>query len=139
MNINFSASFCDPLNPIIIQLGDISKEQVIDEFEKINWKGYLQKMNDVKENEIYYSPSFEVHNKDSKHGIAISAVGDQNNYEFYIFYKRPKKVKSWFGLKEKLDENYTSDVTGQTKQNAIDCLNALINNDTIFLENKIGE
>jgi hypothetical protein len=139
MNINFSASFCDPLNPNIIQLGDISKEQVVDEFEKINWTEYLQKMNNAKENEIYYSPSFEVHNKDTKHGLAISAVGDPSNYEFYIFYKRPKKVKSLFGLKEKLDENYTSDTTGQTKQNVIDCLNALIRNDTIYLANKIGE
>ncbi len=92
----------------------------------------------VKENEIYYSPSLEIENKDTKHGLSISAVGDPKNYEFYIFYKRPKKVKIFFGLKEKINSNYMSDKTGQTKQDVLDCLNALLRNDTDYLSSKIG-
>lgn len=138
-SMNFNASFCDPLRPDIIQLGDISQEQIINEFDKINWSNYLEKMNNAKESEIYYSPSFEVHNKETKHGLAISAVGDPNNYEFYISYRRPKKIKSLFGLKEKLDEKYTTNTTGQTKENVIDCLKALIKNDTLYLANEIGQ
>ena len=96
-------------------------------------------MTTVKENEIYYSPSLEIENEDTKHGLVISAVGDSNSYEFYIFYKRPKKVKTFLGLKEKTNDNYTTDKTGQNKQDVLDCLTALINNDTDYLATKIGQ
>ncbi len=137
--MKFRASFCDPLKPDIIELGDISQDTIIDHFEKINWNDYLQKMSTVKQEEIYYSPSFEVENKETKNGLAISAVGDPNNYEFYIFYKRPKNVKSFFGLKEKINENYSTDIQGQTKNDVLDCLKALLRNDTEYLANKVGQ
>ena len=137
--MKFRASFCDPLKPDIIELGDISQDTIIDHFEKINWDDYLQKMATVKQDEIYYSPSFEVENKESKNGLAISAVGDPSNYEFYIFYKRPKNVKSFFRLKEKVNENYSTDIQGQTKNDVLLCLKALLRNDTEFLANKVGQ
>ncbi len=136
--MNLRASFCDPLNPEIFELGRIPKEEVLDKFGSINWVDYLQKITQAKEEEIYFSPSFEVENTDAKQGLSISAVGDPRNFEFCIFYKRPKKVKSFFGLKEKVKGGYVSDKTGQTKQDAIDCLSALLRNDTEFLEQKIG-
>ena len=139
MTMKFRASFCDPLRPDIIEIGDISQDTIIDHFEKINWNDYLQKMANAKQNEIYYSPSFEVENKESKNGLAISAIGDSNNYEFYIFYKRPKSIKSFFGLKEKVNENYSTDIQGQTKNDALDCLKALLKNDTAYLASKVGQ
>lgn len=96
-------------------------------------------METAREDEIFYSPSLEIENTDSKHGLAISAVGEPDNYEFYIFYKRPKSVKTLFGFQEKIDEGYTTDITGQTKQDVLDCLNALLCNDTDDLANKIGK
>lgn len=137
--MKFRASFCDPLKPDIIELGDISQDTIITHFEKINWNDYLQKMANAKQDEIFYSPSFEVENKETKNGLAISAVGEPNNYEFYIFYKRPKKVKAFFGLKEKTNDAYTSDIQGQTKNDVLDCLKALLRNDTDFLSNKVGQ
>lgn len=137
--MNFRASFCDPFKPDIIELGDIQMENVIQKFESVPWTDYLRRMESAKEDEVFYSPSFEVENKDNKHGLAISAIGEPHSYEFYIFYRRPKTVKTFFGLKEKIDENYTSDITGQTKQDVLDCLNALLRNDTDYLANKIGK
>jgi hypothetical protein len=137
--MNFRASFCDPFDPNIIELGSIQKDSIMDRFENINWPDYLRKMETAKENEIYYSPSLEIENKDTKHGLAVSAVGNPDNYEFYIFYKRPKKVKTFLGLSQKINDNYVSDKTGQTKQDVLDCLNALIRNDTDYLANKIGQ
>jgi len=139
MAINFRASFCDPFKPDIIELGDIQKEKIIDKFEDTPWSDFLRKMTTTKQEEVFYSPSLEVENKDTKHGLTISAVGDPNKYEFYIFYKRPKKVKTFFGLKEKINEGYMSDKAGMTKQDALDCLNALICNDTEYLANKVGQ
>ena len=135
----FKATFCDPLKPDIIELGDLSQDTIIDHFEKINWNDYLQKMITAKQDQIYYSPSFEIENKESKNGLAISAVGDPNNYEFYIFYKRPKNIKSFFGLKQKVNENYSTDIQGQTKNDVLDCLKALLKNDTAYLANKVGQ
>ncbi len=137
--MNFRASFCDPLNPNIIELGDMNETSIVDEFKSIKWADYLLKMTTVKETEIFFSPSFEVENKSTKHGLAFAVVGDTNNYEFYIFYKRPKKVNSFFGLKQKIDNYYTSDKSGFTEQAALDCLHALLRNDLDYLANKIGQ
>jgi hypothetical protein len=136
--MNYRASFCDPFKKDIIELGDIAADSIIEKFEETPWADFLMRMTHARQDEIHYSPSLEIENKDTKHGLSISAVGDPNNYEFYIFYKRPKKVKSFFGLKEKVNDDYTSDKTGQTKKDVLDCLKALLNNDTEYLSNKIG-
>ncbi len=137
--MNFRASFCDPFQKDIAEFGSISEDGILHKFEKTPWTDILRQMSNAKDEEIHYSPSLEIENKDNKHGLAISAVGDPDNFEFYIFYKRPKNVKSFFGHREKTNENYTTDKTGQTKQDVIDCLNALLKNDTEFLANKIGQ
>ena len=137
--MNFRTSFCDPFQKDIIEFGNIPKDSILDKFEKTPWADILRQMSYAKEDEIYFSPSLEIENKDNRHGLSISAVGDPDNFEFYIFYKRPKNKKSFFGLKEKTNENYTTDKTGQNKQDVLDCLNALFRDDTEFLANKIGE
>lgn len=137
--MNFRATFCDPFKADIIELGNIQKDKIIETFENTPWIDFLRKMELAKEDEIFFSPSLEIENKDTKHGLSISAVGAPNNYEFYIFYKRPKKIKLFFGLKEKIDNNYTSDKTRQTKKDVIDCLDALLRNDMEYLANKIGQ
>ncbi len=132
--MNFSASFCDPFKPDIIEIGDFEKDKVIEIFNRIPWSEYLEKMKTVDKREIHYSPSLEIENKDNKNGLSVSAV---DGVEWYIFYKRPKLIKRFFGLIEKLDENYLTDVQGQTEKDVIECLNALIRNDLQFLEDKI--
>ena len=48
-------------------------------------------------------------------------------------------VKKWFGLVEKMDDIYLTDVTGQSIDDVRNCLNALINNDLDYLEKHIGK
>jgi len=135
--MEFSISFCDPLKKDIVEMGDIDKDKVFEIFEDIKWNSYLSKMKDVRDEYIYFSPSFEIENKENKNGLSISAVGEPDNFEFYIFYKRPKMIKSFFWAAEKMTEDFLTDVTGQTKKDALDCLSALLKNDVDFLENKI--
>lgn len=132
--MNFRASFCDPFKPDIIEIGKIEREKILETFHKIPWLDYLAKMKTAKQKEIFYSPSLEIENSNNKNGISVSAI---NETEWYIFFKRPKLVKRFFGLTEKMDNNYLTDIQGQTEKDVTDCLNALINNDLEFLENKI--
>lgn len=136
--MNFRASFCHPLQPHIIELGVIQMEDIVAKFETTPWADYLLQMQGKKEEDIYYSPSLEIENSDTRHGLSISAVGDPENYEFYIYYKRPKVVKSFFGLSKKLDENYLTEITGQTREDGLECLKALTASDVELLERKIG-
>ena len=46
-------------------------------------------------------------------------------------------IKSFFRLLKKMKEDFLTDVTGQTKKDALDCLNTLLKNDADFLETKI--
>jgi hypothetical protein len=132
--MKFRASFCDPFKPDIIELGEVEKDKIIDSFHRIPWKKLLDEMKTKKESEIHYSPSLEVENMENKNGLSVSAVDGK---EWYIFFKRPKMVKKFFGLVERMDNDYMTDVTGQTVQDVLDCLNALIRNDLDFLEKKV--
>jgi hypothetical protein len=132
--MNFRASFCDPFKPDIIEIGYISKNEIMETFDKIPWTEYLAKMKSAKQSEIHFSPSLEIENKDNRNGLSVSAV---DGTEWYIFYKRPKLVKRFFGLMEKMDNNYLTDVQGQTESDVRNCLEALIKNDLRFLEEKI--
>ena len=132
----FRYSICEPLNPKIIEKGEIRKDSIIQVFKEFPWNKYLEQITTANENDIHYSPSLEFENKLNSHGITASAVGEPNNFEFYVFYKRPKNKKHLFGLIEKLDKNYISDILNQSEKDVIDCLNALINNDIDFLEDK---
>lgn len=132
--MKFSATFCDPLNPNIIDLGEIEENKVLATFESIPWAAHLAKMEAASDNEIYYSPSFEIENKENKNGLSVSAIDDA---EWYIFYKRPKLVKLFFGLIERMDNNFLSEIHQQAEKDVKECLNALIRNDLAFLENKI--
>ena len=132
--MNFRASFCDPFKPDIIEIGKIERDKILDTFHKIPWSDYLSKMETAAEDDIYYSPSLEIENSDNKNGLSVSAI---DGTEWYIFFKRPKLVKRLFGLAEKMDNDYLTDIQGQSEQDVIDCLNALINDDLDFLEEKI--
>jgi len=115
-------------------MGEFEKSRIMELFSKIPWTEYLTKMKTAKESEIHYSPSLEIENKDNKNGLSVSAV---DGTEWYIFYKRPKLVKKFFGLIEKMNENYITDIHGQTEKDVTDCLEALIRDDLMFLEDKI--
>jgi hypothetical protein len=135
--MNFRASFRDPFKPYVIELGDIEQDKIIEQFKKIPWAELLKKMIGKKEDDIHSSPTIEIENKDTKNTLTLSAVGTPDNFEYFIFYKRPKKVKYFFGLSEKIKENYLTETSKQTHQDAINCLNAFIKNDLDFLETKI--
>ncbi|MEL7146647.1 MAG: hypothetical protein AAFO69_09790 [Bacteroidota bacterium] len=132
--MNFRASFCDPFQPEVLEMGNIEKDKIMETFEKIPWKELLNKMDAADQNDIHYSPSLEIENEDNKNGLSVSAVDQE---EWYIFFKRPKMVKKFFGLVEKMDHSYLSEVTGQTIDDVRTCLEALIENDLTFLEQKI--
>ncbi len=136
--MSFRASFCDPFSPDTIDLGPIQKDQIIPKFESTNWGALLQKMDITEETLVYFSPSLEFGNTETHHSILLSAVGDVDDFKFYIFYKRPKKIKSCFGLRERTDENYVTKKTHQSGQTALDCLNAFLIDDYEYLASKIG-
>ena len=135
--MNFRATFCEPSQPDIIDLGIINRDAIIPKFESIPWVAYLQEMKDKRDEEIYFSPSFEVENRDNNHALSISAVGEPDDFEFYIFYKRPKMIKTMFGLSQKIADDYMTDIAAQTKEDAIACIRALIANDLEYLDKKI--
>ena len=134
----FRYSICDPLKKEPIDLGDIEKDKILDVVDKLPWTDLLAKMKEVKESEIHFSPSIEFENKNNRHGLCISIVENDNGYEFYIFYKRPKMVNRFFGLSQSMNDNYVSERLGQTNADVKDAVEALINDDLMTLEKRWG-
>lgn len=130
----FRYSICEPTNPKIIEKGKIDFLEIINTFQNFPWKSHLEEMKDAKN--IYHSPSLEFENSSNKNALSISAVGEVDKYEFYIFFKRAKIQKTWFGLSEKLNNNFISELRDQNEEETTEILNALVNNDLAFLERK---
>jgi hypothetical protein len=133
----FRHSFCDPFKPDIIELGDIESQEIINKFEQLPWDEIMSRMGKAKESEIHFSPSLDFEDRTTKHGIAISGLGDKSLEEFYVFYKRPKKVKNFFGLTSRDNPDYLTEVTGQTKENVIGILEAFIQGEYELLDSII--
>jgi hypothetical protein len=132
--MTFRASFCDPFKSDIIEYGVVESDKIMEAFDRVPWTDLLTKMQNAKDSEIHHSPSLEIENVTNKNGIVLSAL---NGGEWYIFYKRPKKVKILFGLIERMNNDYITEVHGQTEKDAKECLEALIKNDLEFLDKKI--
>lgn len=124
--MTFSASFCHPFQPAPIELGPISKEEIITTFNKTPWQQYLQQMEVADEASICFSPSLEIEWMEEKAGLCFSAVAEKNGYSFIIFFKRPKA-----------NRDYISEITDQSSEAALACLEALLNGKLAMLEEKI--
>lgn len=92
----FRYSICEPTNPEIIEKGKINPSEIIEIVEKFPWKLHLEEIENS--NNTYFSPSLEFENLSNKNGLSISAVGNSDKYNFYVFFKRPKMQKNvvWF-------------------------------------------
>jgi hypothetical protein len=134
----FRYSICDPLKNEPIEMGEIEKEKILDILDRFPWADLLAKMKGAEERDIHFSPSVEFENKANRHGLTISIVGDEKENEFYIFFRRPKMVTKLFGVIKNLDDNFTSDRTGQTSTDVRDAVTALINDDLTTLEKRWG-
>lgn len=130
----FRYSICEPINPKIIEKGTIDPSEIVNTFENFSWKSHLEDMKNAKN--VYHSPSLEFENSSNKNALSISAVGEPDNYEFYVFFKRAKIQKTWFGLSEKLNNNFISELRDQNKEETTEILKALVNSDLVFLERK---
>ncbi len=136
--MKYTLTFCDPLKKDIIALGDVESGNVVEVFNTTKWNDFLSSMENKKQNEIFWSPSLEIYNPENKNGLSVSAVGKPNDYKFYVFYKRPKVVKSFLGLTApKLKNDYVSSALNQTAEDTRFYLTALLNNNLDYLEEKI--
>lgn len=127
-------SICEPLNPQIIEKGAIEKEHIVGTFEEFPWVDHLEQMEGKEIDDIHYSPSLEFENTATRHGLCFSIVRKETEDEFYVFYKRPATIKSFFGLIKKQVPDHVTDVAGQTREDALKILAAFLNDDHHYLE-----
>ena len=131
---NYRYSICEPDNPNIIEKGKVDSGELVKIFNEFPWKKYLEDMEGLEN--PHFSPSLEFENLNNKNGLSISAVGKSDKYEFYVFFKRPKMKKTWFGLSQKMDDNYSSELLDVNESQTIEILQALVDNKLGFLEEK---
>ncbi|RDC65810.1 hypothetical protein [Adhaeribacter pallidiroseus] len=137
---SFRYIICKPCEPEAMELTPIERKDYFYIFNEVPWLKLLNEVNvaETKGDKIYFSPSLEIENIYNKHGVSISIVGDIDDYEFYIFYKRPEIKKYFFGLFQKLNEKYFTGRTNQTKHDALLAIKALLDNNLELLRTKWG-
>lgn len=118
-------------------MGEIRKDKVWNLFINFPWKEYYDKMMASTYQNIHYSPSLEIENKENGTAITLSLVNMEHGLEFYIFYLRPKKVSRFFGL-IKYTRTCLTDKIDQTEKDAQDAIQALLKEDLKTLEERWG-
>jgi hypothetical protein len=131
--MSFRASIANPFNPEFTELGPLTPAQIINTFASTPWNNLIAQIAASNNREIFHSPSLEVENTSNKNSLCLSAIDEQ---EWLIFYKRPKLIvkRSLFGKKEVMDENYMSEKTVQGVDEALRCLQALLDGRLDMLE-----
>lgn len=133
----YTYSIWDPLNPNILEMGNIEKENLWDLFINFPWQEYYTKMQNAGD-DFYYLPTLEIENKENKNLIAVSLVDIDKAAAFSISYKRPKTSSKLFGLIRSVDNDYLTDTIDQTEKDTHDAVQALIDNDLKTLEKRWG-
>lgn len=105
--MNYRYSICHIDKPEIeYRNKTINKNQVLNIVNIYPWSEELNRMKEIDEDKICYSPSLDFKNIDDNHSFCLTAEGDPLDYTFSVWYNRPIKKKVLFGLmgeKEKLE------------------------------------
>lgn len=129
----------ESLKETYFESGEITREKFKNMYSEFPWTEMLKKQNEAEDKDIKCSPGIRIENKEGK-GIDVSIVGNMNEYEFYICYKRPTLIKKrkWFKMVEYLEENYNSIIPQQTLENGLEASLYLFDKDYETLEKKYG-
>lgn len=119
-------------------MGPIEKEKILNMLDTFPWREMLDRMKGVDDSKLFWSPSIEFENVETKRGVTVSIVENNGKIEYYIFYRRPKHISLMFGLIKRFDQHHTTDRTGQTFKDAREAVMALLSNDEKTLETRWG-
>lgn len=101
----------------------LSQQEFILKFEQFPWIELLEKLLNSHSKNVQCSPSLNLEDSNQK-VISVSIVGELNDYEFYVCYKRPilrkRRKWYWFSEQEYLDKDFCSIIPQQSKQDAYD-------------------
>lgn len=128
-----------PLKLEPIEQGLISKNKFKLILDNFPWVELLKEQLKASNEEINNSPSIILENEKGI-GLNVSIVGELDDYEFYICYKRPtlRKKRKWFKTIEYLDENWYSIIPQQGLSDVIEAFNHLFDENYDILEKKWG-
>jgi len=136
----FNYSICEPLNPTIVDKGNVTANEFKNVLQNFPWIEMLRELENAEESKVCYSPSLELVDLKSNHSLSISIVGPESQIEFYIFYKRPKTItkRKWFKIVEVFEPEYITDRTGQSKKDMEEAFYALLEGNFELLESRWG-
>lgn len=121
MKLKYSESH--PLKSHEIQVQYLLKKAFVKKFMAFKWEELLDLMLKANPDEIHCSPSVNLEDETGKY-ISVSIVGELDDYEFYVCFKRPitQQKTKWFGLVkyEYYNKDFCSVIPQQTKQDALD-------------------
>ena len=135
-NMIFTYSICDPLEKEIISISKNFKgEELLQIAKNYPWMEKLNIMEQLKPEEIYYNPSLDFLNVISKSSFGLSAhFNDQQELEFSLWYRRPKKNNVFFGLFGEKEKMVVDDKWGYNLEASLIYLNDFIDGNDEKLE-----
>ena len=132
--MNYTYSICHIDKPgIEYKNKTIDKNQVLDIVKNYPWSEELNRMKEIDESKICYSPSLDFKNIDDNHSFCLTAEGEPMNYSFSAWYNRPIKKKVLFGLMGEKDKLEVIDKHFE-KEKAMELLNRFLDKEYKLIE-----
>ncbi|HDZ05799.1 MAG TPA: hypothetical protein ENH58_12155 [Maribacter sp.] len=141
LKLKLKYSESHPLKSYLVNEQFLKKDEFIDKFNDFQWLELLKLQLSANENQIHCSPSLNIED-DNGNGVSVSIVGELDEYEFYVCYKRPitRKRKKWLGLVEYdfYDKDFCSIIPEQTEKDGLDAFILFYDENYEELEEKWG-
>ncbi|MFY0628841.1 MAG: hypothetical protein JXR05_00590 [Flavobacteriaceae bacterium] len=92
MKLKYSESH--PLKSYVTNEQYLTKEEFIKKFKEFEWTNLLKLQLSANEIQVHFSPSLNLEDSEGKE-VSASIVGELDDYEFYVCYRRPTMIKTF--------------------------------------------
>lgn len=134
--MTFKYSICHPDRKDIEYLDKpISGKEVVEIAKNYPWLEKLKLSNSLNQKDVHYSPSLDFTDIENGNSFCLTADYDKNEeLNFSLWYKRPKKVKTLFGLFSEKEMMVVDDVWEVDFSKSIEYLEHFVNGNYAIIE-----
>lgn len=134
--MSYTYSICHPeKEEIEYHSVSLDKKGVLEVVTNYVWDEKLDTLEELPEDDIFYSPSLDFTNTSNKHSFCLTAMRNKNKeLEFSLWYNRKVKYKVLFGLFGKKEKMQVVDKWGFDKKDAVEYLKIFLDEEYRELE-----
>jgi len=138
--MNYKYSICHFDKPNIEYLPEtFDRYRLVEIIKNHKWQELLLSMSNLKNEEIYFNPSLDFTDLSDNRSLCLTASLENGELEFSLWYNRPVKSRSFFGLLVERTKMKVIDKWGFSLDKALECFELFLDKNYRKLELKMAK